>query len=153
MTLEVRTCIKCGETKEIKQRHKHANNICGDCSRKTSREYQRNEAIREGRRQGVNGRFPYPLEGKWDYPSQKFNAMAKKMKYMMEREEWVEQIKINLDDTLNNPLIMDWINAHKGDDDAPKLKRKKKIDTDYPDTRYMTWEEYMKGLGDEEVDS
>nr|CAB5223269.1 hypothetical protein UFOVP385_20 [uncultured Caudovirales phage] len=151
MRIELRTCIKCGETKDIPQPKAHANNICIDCSRKQCREYQRNEAIREGRRQGINGRYPYPLEGKWAYPSQKFNTMAKKMKYMMDREEWVAQIRINYEETINNPLVMEWIKAHK--DDTPKPKKQKTINKNYPDTRGMTWEEYMKGLGEEDVDS
>ena len=151
MRIEVRTCIKCGETKEIIQRQVHANNICGDCSRKTSREYQQQAAIKEGRRLGVQGRYPYPLEGIWSYPNQKFNAIAKKMKYMMEREEWVKQIRINLDETINNPLVMEWIKAHK--DDTPKPKKANKIKKDYPDTRGITWEEYQKGQGEDDVDS
>lgn len=152
MRKEVRTCNKCGEIKDIIQRYKHATNTCDDCQRERAKEYQRAEAIREGRRVGVTGRWPYPLEDKWDYPNQKFNAMAKKMKYMMDREDWIEQIKINLNETLNNPLVMEWINAHKGDDDKP-AKRQRKINKEYPDTRYITWEEYTKGLGKDDVDS
>ena len=151
MRIEIRTCIKCGETKEIPQRNKHASNICVDCSRKTSREYQQQASIREGRRLGVNGRYPYPLEGKWTYPVQKFNAIAKKMKYILDRDEWRKQIKINLEETINNPLVMEWIKAHK--DDTPKSKKQKTINKNYPDTRGMTWEEYQKGLGEEDVDS
>jgi len=153
MVIEERTCIHCGETKQIPQpkNRNYASNICLDCSRQRSKEYQKKEAIREGRRIGIMGRFPYPLEGKWAYPTQKFNAMAKKMKYIMEREQWVEQIRINLDETLNNPLVMDWIKSAK-DDDKP-AKRQKKINKDYPDTRGMTWDEYTAGLGDEDVDS
>ncbi len=152
MRTEVRTCIKCGETKDIIQRHKHATNTCDDCQRERAKEYQRAEAIREGRRVGVTGRWPYPLEDKWDYPNQKFNAMAKKMKYMEDREEWVEQIKINLDETINNPLVMEWINAHKADD-VKTGKGRGRIAKDYPDTRGMTWEDYMKGLEEDDVDS
>jgi hypothetical protein len=151
MKIEERICIKCGETKEIPQPKDHANNICLDCARTASREYQKKVAIKDGRRIGVMGRFPYPLEGKWAYPVQKFNAMAKKMKYIMEREQWVEQIKINLEETMNNPLVMDWIKSAK-DDDKP-AKRQKKINKEYPDTRGMTWEEYTKGLGKDDVDS
>lgn len=151
MRIEVRTCIKCGETKEITQRQKHANNICGDCSRKTSREYQQQAAIKEGRRLGVQGRYPYPLEGIWSYPNQKFNAMAKKMHSILEREEWIRQLRINLDETINNPLVMEWIKSTK--DDTPKTKRVTAIKKQYPDTRGITWEEYMAGQGEDDVDS
>ena len=153
MKIEVRTCVHCGEQKEIVQPRDCASNICLDCSRQRAREYARNKAAKNGQREGVFGRFPYPLEGKWAYPNQKFNAMAKKMKYMLNREEWVEQIRINYDETLNNPLVMAWINAHKGEDDEKPNKRQKRIHKDYPDTRGMTWDEYQRGLGDEEVDS
>ena len=153
MKIEVRTCIHCGEIKEIPQPKNHTNNICLDCSRKRAREYARNKAVKNGKREGIFGRFPYPLEGKWAYPNQKFNAMAKKMKYMLNREEWIEQIRINCDETFNNPLVMDWINAHKGDDDEKPNKRQKRISKDYPDTRGMTWDEYTAGLGEEDVDS
>lgn len=154
MRIELRTCIHCGETKEIKQpkNSNHASNICLECSRTRGREYQIKAAIKDGRRIGVPGRFPYPLEGKWTYPVQKFNAIAKKLKYMLEREEWVAQIKINLEEALNNPLIMDWIKSAKDDDDVPKKKRSS-IVKDFPDTRGMTWEEYQKGMGDDDVDS
>jgi len=152
MRIEVRTCIKCGEDKEIVQRHKHANNICGDCSRKASREYQQQAAIKEGRRKGVQGRYPYPLEGIWSYPNQKFNAMAKKMHHILEREEWIRQLRMNLEETMNNPLVMEWIKAHKDTDDKPKKKRSTII-KDYPDTRGITWEEYQKGQGEDDVDS
>ena len=150
MRIETRTCIKCGETKEILQRQIHANNICTDCSRAAAKLYQREEAIREGRRIGVAGRFPYPLEGKWAYPNQKFNAIAKKMHHILEREEWIRQLRINLDETINNPLVMEWIKSTK--DDTPKKKRSTII-KDYPDTRGMTWEEYQKGQGEDDVDS
>jgi hypothetical protein len=153
MRIEVRTCVHCGETKEIPQPTKknHSCNICLDCSRQRAREYARNKATEKGQREGVFGRYPYPLEGKWEYSTQKFNAMAKKMKYMLNREEWIEQIRINLDETLNNPLVMEWIKSAK-DDEKPK-KRQQKIERDYPDTRGMTWDEYTAGLGDEDVDS
>jgi len=151
MRIEVRTCIKCGEDKEIVQRHKHANNICGDCSRKASREYQQQAAIKEGRRKGVQGRYPYPLEGIWSYPNQKFNAMAKKMHHILEREEWIRQLRINLEETMNNPLVMEWIKSTK--DDTPKTKRVTAIKKQYPDTRGITWEEYQKGQGEDDVDS
>ena len=152
MRTEVRTCIKCGEAKDIPQPKAHANNICVDCSRKQSREYQQQASIKEGRRQGVQGRWPYPLEGKWAYPNQKFNSMAKKMHHILDRADWIAQLKINLDETINNPLVMEWINGHKGDYDKPTKKRSTII-KDYPDTRGMTWEEYQKGLGEEDVDS
>jgi phage FluMu protein Com len=151
VTLELK-CVKCDEIKQIPQKQKHATNVCLDCQRARQREYAKIEAEKEGRRAGVMGRFPYPLEGKWSYPNQKFNAMAKIMGHITDRDEWIAQIRINYYETINNPLVMEWINAHKGDDDRP-AKGQKKINKEYPDTRGMTWEEYQRGLGDDDVDS
>lgn len=149
--VEIRKCIKCGVEKEIIQRYKHTTNICLECSNEQAKLYARNAALKEGRRVGVNGRMPYPLEPNWAYLVQKFQAMQKQMKSFKKRKDWIEQIKINLENTLNNKEVMDWIHSHKDDDNLTKPK--KKIEQDYPDTRYMTWEEYERGLGDNEVDS
>lgn len=150
MRIETKLCIKCGEIKDIPQRHKHSTNICKDCQNEASRRYQKEEAIREGRRVGLMGRLPYPLEGKWSYPSQKFNSIRKNLDKFIKREDWIKQMKSNLEETFNNKEVMDWINAHK--DEAP-LKRQKKIERDYPDTTKMTWDEWEKGGWGDEVDS
>ncbi len=149
--IEVRTCIKCGETKEIVQRHKHATNTCGDCQREASRHYQKLEAIREGRRVGVIGRIPYPLEEEWKHVNEKFRFMAKKMKGIEDRGEWIELIRTNLELTFQNKDVMEWIYAHK--DDEPTQKKQKTIQKDFPDTRNMSWDDYERGLGEEDVDS
>jgi hypothetical protein len=46
---------------------------------------------------------------------------------------------------------MTWIKTEK--EDEPKPKKPNNIKRDYPDTRGMTWEEYQKGLGEDDVDS
>jgi len=81
----------------------------------------------------------------------KFRSIAKKMKKIINREKWIEQIRINLEYTLSNKDIMDWIQSHKDDDNLSKPKNR--IEQDYPDTRYMDWDEYERGLGEEDVDS
>jgi hypothetical protein len=149
--IEVRTCIKCGEEKEIVQRHKYATNTCADCQREASRIYQREEAIREGRRIGLIGRIPYPLEPKWKHMNDMFRARAKKMKGIEDREDWINQIRINLEEAFNKKEVMEWIYAHN--DDEPTTKKQSKINIDLPDTRNMTWDEYERGLGEEDVDS
>lgn len=145
-------CIKCGEEKDIEQKGKYKTNRCLDCTRKAAREANRKKAEDKGRRAGVNGRVPYPLEDKWKYPLQKFQTIGNKMKKIKQRKDWIEQIKINLDETLNNPLVMHWINGHTaGDDDTQK--KQKKIENDFPDTRYLSWDEYKLGLDETETDS
>jgi hypothetical protein len=67
------------------------------------------------------------------------------------RKEWIPILIRNLDVTLNDKEIMEWIKTEK--EDEPKAKKPNNIKMDYPDTRGMTWEEYTKGLGDEDVDS
>ncbi len=150
MNIELRECIKCGETKEIPQPKNHTSNICIVCRNTAARIYSERRAEEKGKRKGIMGRLPYPLEGKWAYPNQKFQSINKVFKKLHFRNEWIEQIKINLEITFNNKEVMDWINAHK--DEAP-LKRQKKIERDYPDTKNMTWDEFERGLGEDDVDS
>lgn len=142
-------CLKCEEVKPIPQKLAHRTNVCLDCQRKQQREYARMEAEKDGRRAGVMGRLPYPL-GEYKYYQQKFYELRSKMGKISNREEWIEQIKINLQKTEANEELMAWINSHKDDD---KPKKQKSIERDYPDTRGMTWEQYERGLGENEVDS
>ena len=147
--VESRTCIKCGEVKDILQRHKYAINTCADCQRIASREYQRLEAIRKGQRVGVMGRFPYP--GGFDTSARnKFYRLKSELLKCKDRKEWLPIIIRNLDTALNDVDVMNWIKSTKDED---KPKKQKKIQTDYPDTRYMDWDEYERGLGSEDVDS
>lgn len=151
MRIEVRTCIKCGEEKEIPQRYKHATNTCLDCAREYSKIYQREEAIRDGRRVGTTGRVPYPLRDGHRTTGNLFKCMASKTFKCKTKDEWRELMKERLNKTFQNAELMSWINAHDGDE--PKDKKTNKIKEDYPDTRYITWEEYERGLGENEVDS
>jgi hypothetical protein len=148
--VEIRTCIKCGETKEIPQKQKHATNTCIECQRTYSKEYQRAEAIREGRRVGTTGRVPYPLEERYTTTGNKFKLMASKTFRIRDKSEWRQLMRERLDAALNNVDLMKWINAHDGDE---PIKKQKKIERDYPDTRGITWDEYERGLGEDEVDS
>ena len=150
MRIEIRTCIHCGETKEIEQKHKHATNICRECRNKQSNKFNTERALARGRRPGTTGRRPYPLEDGINLPTQKFRKIARKMIKMEEKEDWRKFMRENLDNTLANEELMSWIKGH--DDDTP-TKKIKKIHSDYPDTRYMTWEDYERGLGENEVDS
>jgi hypothetical protein len=148
MRIEVRMCIKCGETKEITQRHKHANNICGDCSRATAKLYQREAAIKAGKNIGVVGRKPYP--GGFDTAARnKFYRLKTELEKLHYREEWKPILSRNLDVVLNDKEMLEWIKSTK--DDEPKPKRIKAINKKLPDTRGMTWEEWEKlGFGTEE---
>lgn len=146
--LEIK-CLKCEEVKPIPQKLKHRTNVCLDCQRAKQREYNKIEAERDGRRAGLMGRLPYPL-GKYDYYQQKFYERKKIMDSIKDRDEWIQQIRFFLEETENDEELMIWINSHK--DDEP-IKRQRRIEKDYPDTRNMTWEEYERGLGDNEVDS
>jgi hypothetical protein len=151
MRIENRTCIKCGETKDIIQRYKHATNTCDDCQRERSKYYQRLAQIKKGKRVGVTGRIPYPLQPEWKHMNDRFRDMGSKLFKMKEREQWILEIRKRLVEVFENKDVMDWINAHNNDDDKPK--KQTKINKEYPDTRYITWEEYTAGLGKEDVDS
>ena len=86
MRIEVRTCIKCGEEKDIVQRHIHANNICGDCGKARSKEYQKEAAIKKGKRIGMPGRKPYP--GGFDTAARnKFYRLKTELEKLHHREE------------------------------------------------------------------
>lgn len=147
MIIEIRTCIKCGEEKEIKQRHTHANNICNDCVRARQKIYAKEAAIKAGKG-NIVGRKPYP--GSFDIAGRnKFYRMKTELEKCTHREEWIPIIIRNLDIALNNAEIMQWIKT----EDEPKPKKQINIKRDYPDTRGMTWEEYQKGLGEDDVDS
>jgi len=146
---EIRTCIKCGEDKEILQKFKYASNICGDCMKARSKEYQKEAAIKAGKG-SIVGRKPYP--GGFDSAARnKFYRMKTELEKCRYREEWIPIIARNLDITLNDKEIMQWIKTEKEDEGKPK--KSNNIKKDYPDTRGMTWEEYQKGLGEDDVDS
>ena len=148
MRTEIRTCIKCGEDKEIVQRHIHATNICGDCAKALSNKYQREAAIKAGKNIGVVGRKPYP--GGFDTAARnKFYRLKTELDKSNYREEWIPIIRRNLDIVLNDVEMMIWIKSTN--DDEPKPKKQKAINRKLPDTRNMTWEEWDKlGYGTED---
>ncbi len=76
MRIESRTCIKCGEVKDIPQKHKHATNTCVECQREASKHYQREASIREGKRIGFIGRVPYPLSEGHSTTGNYFKSLA-----------------------------------------------------------------------------
>ena len=149
--IERRTCVKCGEEKDIPQRYKHATNVCLECQRAASRHYQKLEAIREGRRVGTTGRVPYPLEDKYTTTGNKFKLMASKTFKIRDRSDWRQTMRERLDAALENAELMKWINAHDGEE--KKEKKQTKIEKDFPDTRYMTWDEWEAGGWGDETDS
>lgn len=151
MRIEIRTCIKCGEEKEIPQKFKHATNTCPDCSRKQQREYQRAEAVREGRRVGFTGRVPYPLPDGFKTTGNYFKRLASKTFQCKDKKEWRALMRERLERIYENEELCKWIFAHNKEED--EIKKVTRIHKDYPDTRYLTWEEYERGLGDNEVDS
>jgi len=150
MRYENRTCIICGEAKDILQRFKHATNICKECTNERAKFYLKRAAENRGQRirPGRNGRIPYPLVDGETTPNAKFRKIAQKMMKLKYRDEWILQIKENFDSI---PLdVLEWVYRH---DTKVKTKKATKIKSDYPDTRYMDWDEYERGLGDDSVDS
>ena len=147
--IEIRKCIHCGEEKPIEQPEGFARNICRECRNKRSNKYSTEKALANGRRPGLNGRIPYPMRSKTQTLNQYFRILAKEMFAIKDRNKSIELMKERLNKVLENEELMRWINGH--DEDKPK--KQTQIRKDYPDTRYITWEEYQKGLGDEDVDS
>jgi hypothetical protein len=149
LRIESRECIKCGEVKDIPQRHKHATNTCVDCQRIASRKYQKESAIRDGKRIGQTGRVPYPLTDEFKTPNEKFRKTARYIFKLKDRDEWIAALRNNLDKTFSDKEVMDWINAHNGDNEP--IKRQKIIESDFPDTRKMDWEDFEReGWGEPE---
>lgn len=146
-------CIHCGELKEIPQKMNHTTRVCCDCRRDRAREYQREAAIKKGKRVGTTGRLPYPLRDGYTLTGPLFKAMATKTFRCKTKEEWRKLMRERLDELFKNEELCRWIFAHKGDDDEKPTKTRGKIKKNFPDTRGMTWEEYQKGLEDDEVDS
>jgi len=150
MRIEVRTCIKCGEEKDIVQRHIHATNICGDCAKARSKEYQREASIKAGK-SSIVGRKPYP--GGFDTAARnKFYRLKTELEKLHHREEWKPILSRNLDIVLNDKEMLEWIKSTKEDKPKP-TKKQKVINKKLPDTRNMTWEEYQKLRGEDDVDS
>lgn len=148
MKTEIRTCIKCGETKEIEQKHTHATNICKQCRSKAANEYNKVRALQNGRREGTTGRRPYPLRDGHKLTGPLFKAMARKTMKCKTKEEWRELMRERLEWVLHNEELSYWIFAHNDKDDKPKKKTKQK-----PDTRNMTWEQWEEGGWGEDLDS
>lgn len=147
MRTEIRTCIKCGETKEIDQKHTFATNICKECRNKAANEYNRIRALKNGRRPNTTGRRPYPLRDGYTLTGPLFKAMASKTFKCKTKEEWRELMRQRLEEVFRNDELCHWIFAHNADDDKPKKRTKKK-----PDTRNMTWEEWEEGGWGDSVD-
>lgn len=149
-------CYHCKEQKELVQRFKHRNNICEDCKKSRQKEYAKKQAIKRGQRIGEMGRYPYPLQG-WDYMQQKFRSLAYEMKRTENREEHLELIRRNLDDTLNNAEVMEWIKAHDAMERKEEQKKrgefKKRQENDLKDTRNMNWDDFDDGGWGDDIDS
>ena len=144
MRIEIRTCIHCGETKEIAQKHKFATNICNQCRTKKANDYNKEKALANGRRPATTGRRPYPLRDGHKTTGPLFKAMASKTFKCKTKEEWRALMRERLEEVFNNADLSYWIFAHN--EDKPKKRNKPK-----PDTRNITWEEWeARGWGDEE---
>jgi recombinational DNA repair protein (RecF pathway) len=147
-------CYHCKEVKDLIQRStRHRNNICEPCTREKQREYSRKQAEKdERRREGVNGRYPYPLQG-WEYMNQKFNSISKELKDK-EREESIEIIRRNLDNVWNNKEVMDWIwmqDAGERKEQQKKRGEARRRESQYIDTRNIDWDDFeTMGFGMDE---
>ncbi len=113
MRIEVRTCIHCGETKEIVQKYKFATNICNQCRSKKANDYNKARALANGRRPATTGRRPYPLRDGYKTTGPMFKAMSTQTKRCKTKEEWRALMGERLEEVLNNadlPKIFEEIN-------------------------------------------
>lgn len=147
---ELRVCIKCGEEKQITQRNERAkNNICKECTNLASKEYARKQAIKDGKRVGIKGRMPYP-GGYEELGRKKLYDRKRELDKTKYREEWIEIIRRNFEEVINNSEMMDYINGRGDYDDERenRVKREEKVDMEY-----LTWEDYERGGWGEPEDS
>lgn len=151
MRIEIRKCVLCEEQKPIPQKFKYATNVCVDCSRNRQREYQREQAKKEGKRIGTTGRVPYPLKEGETTPTNKFKLLGRRLFKIKNREEWIIEMRKRLEEVFRNEEVMRWINAH--DSEEVKSKRDKRKNTNLPDTRNLNWDDWEEGGWGDEVDS
>jgi hypothetical protein len=151
MRIEIRKCVLCEEQKPIPQKFKYATNVCVDCSRSRQREYQREQAKKEGKRIGTTGRVPYPLKEGETTPTNKFKLLGRRLFKIKNREEWIIEMRKRLEEVFRNEEVMRWINAH--DSEEVKSKRDKRKNTNLPDTRNLNWDDWEEGGWGDEVDS
>ncbi len=151
MRIEIRKCVLCEEQKPIPQKFKYATNVCVDCSRSRQREYQREQAKKEGKRIGTTGRVPYPVKEGETTPTNKFKLLGRRLFKIKNREEWIIEMRKRLEEVFRNEEVMRWINAH--DSEEVKSKRDKRKNTNLPDTRNLNWDDWEEGGWGDEVDS
>lgn len=151
MRIEIRKCVLCEEQKPIPQKFKYATNVCVDCSRSRQREYQREQAKKEGKRIGTTGRVPYPLKEGETTPTNKFKLLGRRLFKIKNREEWIIEMRKRLEEVFRNEEVMRWINAH--DSEEVKSKKDKRKNTNLPDTRNLNWDDWEEGGWGDEVDS
>ena len=151
MRIEIRKCVLCEQQKPIPQKFKYATNVCVDCSRSRQREYQREQAKKEGKRIGTTGRVPYPLKEGETTPTNKFKLLGRRLFKIKNREEWIIEMRKRLEEVFRNEEVMRWINAH--DSEEVKSKRDKRKNTNLPDTRNLNWDDWEEGGWGDEVDS
>ena len=152
MRIEIRKCVLCEEQKPIPQKFKYATNVYVDCSRNRQREYQREQAKKEGKRIGTTGRVPYPLKEGETTPTNKFKLLGRRLFKIKNREEWIIEMRKRLEEVFRNEEVMRWINSHDGNEEV-KSKRDKRKNTNLPDTRNLNWDDWEEGGWGDEVDS
>jgi hypothetical protein len=123
---ETRVCKHCGASfHTIKPRWS-----CSPCLN------TKQKVIEQTKRNKYEKKASYPYQGpKHDY-HQRFYPLRVKLHKMKVRSEWKEYFKERLDEIMQDKILMKWINDRRDKEtaDASKLKSKKTIQRDYPNT-------------------
>jgi len=119
---------------------------CKACQSKLQKEC--NERSRRARKE------QYPFDTSNGEAKSRFRRIYRELNKCETREELTAHYD-KMFKEIEELGILQWIMDRRDAEtaEAKKSKSVKRIRNEYPDTRGMTWEEYQKGLGDEEVDS
>jgi len=128
-------------------------NRCNVCTNEWNK-IQKQRKIDEGLIIPLENKLPYPFNTTNGEASSRFKRIQKGLKECYTREERREFFQKQLKEA-EELGIMQWI-FDRRDEETKREKRTQTrgmIKKHYPDTRGITWEEYTKGLGDNDVDS
>jgi hypothetical protein len=146
---EIRVCNICNEefhTMKPLFRCKHCTNEWN--KQETKRK------IAEGLIEPLEHKLPYPFDTTNGDAANRFRRIQKELSNCYTKEERREFYKKQLEEAEELGILL-WIYDRR-DEETKKEKRTQTrgmIKRNYPDTRGMTWDEYERGLGDDDVDS
>ena len=123
---EQRVCKGCGVSFHT-MKPRYSCNVCLNAKQRI---------IETKKRSKYEKKQAYPHQGKNHDYNQRFRPLRAKLHKMRDRIEWQEYFKTKLDEIFADELLMKWINDRRDKEtlEAKKIKSKKTITKDYPNT-------------------